>query len=155
MGDIVMGMRAQVKDALVVAMKAKNEAEKLALRQILAAMTDAEKLEGKALTDADEEKVVAKKLKELGRVIEEYQRLGQTERVQALELERAVYQRYAPKPMDHADLVRLVEQTIAELGATSPGDLGKVMPAVMAKTAGQADGAAVRRLVQERLQKPA
>jgi uncharacterized protein YqeY len=146
-----MGIRAQVHDDLVAAMKAKNDPEKAALRLILAAMTDAEKQEGNALSEADELKVVAKKLKELNRVIEEYQRLGQAERVQVLEAERVVYQRYAPQAMGAAELVRLVDETMAELGATKPGDLGKVMPAVMAKAAGQADGAAVRKLVQERL----
>jgi uncharacterized protein YqeY len=150
-----MGIRTQVHEDLVAAMKAKQDAEKAALRMILAAMTEAEKQEGKTLTEADELKVVAKKLKELGRVIDEYQRLGQADRVQALELERSIYQRYAPKPMDHAELVRIVEQTISEVGAKAPSDLGKVMPAVMARTGGQADGAEVRRLVQERLSRPA
>jgi uncharacterized protein YqeY len=146
-----MSIRSRVHDDLVAAMKAKNDSEKSALRLILAALTDAEKQEGKTLSDADEEKVVAKKLKELGRVIEEYQRLGQADRVEALNREREVYQRYAPQPLDQAEVVRIVEQTIADLGAKAPSDLGKVMPAVMAKTAGQADGAVVRRLVQERL----
>src|SRR5690606_33309535 len=109
-------------------------------------LTEAEKQEGKALGEADEVKVVAKKLKEATRSIEEYDRLGQPERVRALEVERDIYQRYAPQPMSEQELAQVVDAVVQETGATSPKDLGKVMPAVMAKVAGRADGAAVKRL---------
>lgn len=99
-----MGIRARVRYDLFEAMKAKHDAEKATLLLILAAMTEAEKGGGTTLTEADELEVVAKKLMELGRVIDEALHLGQTERVRALELERSVYQRYVPTPMDHAEL---------------------------------------------------
>ena len=150
-----MSVRDTVHGDLVTAMKARNDDEKAALRLLLAALTDAEKLEGKALSETDEHAVVARKLKEANRSIEEYQRLGQTERVHALEREVAIYQRYAPQQLSPEVLSGIIDATIAETGASSAKDLGKVMPAVMAKVGAAASGAEVRRLVQARLSVPA
>lgn len=150
-----MSIRDQVHNDMVAAMKARRESEKSALRLLLAALTEAEKLEGKALSEADEIQVVARKLKEANRSIQEYQRLNQTERVQALEAEMAFYQRYAPQPLSHEALVHLIDEAASQVGATSAKDLGKVMPIVMAKVTGRADGAEVRKLVQARLAPPA
>lgn len=146
-----MSLRDTIHGDLVVAMKARQDIEKSALRLLLSALSEAEKVDGKALDMADEHRVITKKLKETQRAIDEYRRLGQPERVQALEEEHRIYQRYAPQPLGRDELIELIDGTIRDAGAKTINDFGRVMPAVMSKIAGRADGSRVRLLVQERL----
>ena len=76
---------------------------------------------------------------------------GSGERAEAEEAEAREIERYLPAEMPDDDLARLVDEAIAESGAQSPGDMGKVMGALMPKVGGRADGKRVSAMVKDRL----
>jgi uncharacterized protein YqeY len=80
-----------------------------------------------------------------------YRDAGRPERADREAFERSVIDRFLPSMLEPAELARLVDEAVAATGATGPKELGKVMGRLMPQVKGRADGAEVRRLVQERL----
>ena len=146
-------LKSTVQQDLKTAMKAGNAPERDALRLLLAAITAAEKAEGRDLSEPEAEAVVTRLVKQANNSIEEYKRLDQADTVAKLEIELAVYKRYAPEQMGEDQVRALVAEAVAEAGATGPQDMGKVMKLVMPKVQGKADGGVVNRIVKEQLSK--
>lgn len=140
----------QINQDLKSAMKEKNEVALSSLRNLLAALKNAQIEKMAELTDADIQKVVAKKVKQHKDSIESFQAGNRPDLAEHERAQMAVLEKYQPKQMDEAELTRIVSETIKELSANA-ADFGKVMKAVMAKTAGQADGSMVTRIVKEQL----
>jgi uncharacterized protein len=82
---------------------------------------------------------------------EAFRAVGREEQAAAEEAELAVLEEFMPEPLDEEELERIVDDAIAECGATSMRDLGRVMADVMPQVAGRADGSAVSQLVREKL----
>jgi len=82
---------------------------------------------------------------------EAFRAAGREEQAQAEEAELAVLEEFMPEPLSEDDLERIVDDAIAEVGATSMRDLGRVMADVMPQIAGRADGSAVSQIVREKL----
>ncbi|MDB5095872.1 MAG: glutamyl-tRNA amidotransferase [Cyanobacteria bacterium RYN_339] len=143
--------KARIQEDLKTAMKAGDAQTRDALRLLLAAVTNEEKAKGTTLDDVAVGQVVLKVAKQAKNSIEEYRSLGYPDRVEALQAELAVYERYAPELMGEAQVQAIVDEAIAAAGATGPADMGKVMKLVMPKVAGKADGGMVNRLVKEGL----
>ena len=146
-------LKSTVQQDLKTAMKAGHAPERDALRLLLAAITSAEKAEGRDLTEAEAEAVVTRLVKQANNSIEEYKRLDQADTVAKLENELSVYKRYAPEQMGEDQVRALVAEAVAEAGAAGPQDMGKVMKLVMPKVQGKADGGVVNRIVKEQLSK--
>lgn len=146
-------LKSTVQQDLKTAMKSGNAPERDALRLLLAAITSAEKAEGRDLTEPEAEAVVTRLVKQANNSIEEYKRLDQADTVAKLESELAIYKRYAPEQMGEDQVRALVAEAVAEAGATGPQDMGKVMKLVMPKVQGKADGGVVNRIVKEQLSK--
>jgi len=140
---------------LKTAMLAKDEASLRGLRAIKAAIILAKTSEGAGgeLKEADETKLLQKLVKSRKDSLEIYQQQGRTDLARKEEEEIAVIERFLPKQMDAAALKEAVAKIIAETGATSPADIGKVMGAATKQLAGQADGKMINAVARELLSK--
>ena len=134
------------------AMLARNEVAKLALRSVKTALTML--ATSGANHDLSEAQVVAtirKEVKQRRDSATEYERLGAPEKAVAELAEVAVLEQYLPVQMGEAQIEEIVRAVIAETGATSQRELGKVMAAAMERAKGQADGKAVNQVARRLL----
>src|SRR6516165_6300143 len=123
-----------------------------ALRMLKAAFMNREVERGHALDDAEARQVVAALVKQRKDSIDQYTKGGRDDLARKEAAEIAVLEAYLPPAADPAVIERAVADAIAEVGATSAKDLGKVMKAAMAKLSGQSvDGKEVNELVRQRL----
>jgi uncharacterized protein len=144
-----MSLLERVQTDLVTAMKAKQEPERTVLRSLSAALKNAAIEAGGDLDEAREAAVIAKQLKqreESAEAAKERPEMAKQERAEA-----EVIKRYLPEQLSEAEINAAVETAVIETGASGPGDIGKVMGALKAKTAGRADQGAVAAKVKERL----
>lgn len=140
---------------LKTAMLAKDEAALRGLRAIKAAIILAKTSEGAGgeLKEADETKLLQKLVKQRKDSLAIYQQQGRDDLARKEEEEIAVIERFLPKQMDEAALKEALSRIIAETGATSPADIGKVMGAATKQLAGQADGKTINAVARELLSK--
>lgn len=133
------------------AMKAKREQELSTLRLVRSALKNTQIDLGHAPTD-DEALAVLKTLqKQYQDALTDFEKAGRVDLAERQREEIAVVKRYLPEAMSDADVRKIVEQAIASVGASSPGDVGKVMGAAMKLAEGRADGNTVRAAAQELL----
>src|SRR5262245_44886730 len=126
-----------------------------ALRMLKAAFMNREVERGQPLDDEQARQVVTSLVKQRRDSIEQFTKGGRTDLAEKEAAEIAVLESYLPPPVDAAVIEQSVRDAIAETGATSPKDMGRVMKAVMARLAGQTvDGKVVSDLVRARLAGP-
>jgi uncharacterized protein YqeY len=142
---------AQIEEGLTAAMRERDGARRDALRLILNALRAAEKELQRPLSDDEELQVLQRERKRRLEAIEAYRSGGRDDRAEAEEGELRVLEELMPEPLSEEELERIVDDAIAENGATSIRDLGRVMADVMPQIAGRADGSAVSHLVREKL----
>lgn len=123
------------------------------LRMLLAELKNAQIAKRGELTEEEELQVAAREARKRKEAIEGFARGGRQDLVDRETEELKVLEAYLPQQMDEDEVARVVADTIREVGASSPSDLGRVMSAVMPKVKGKADGKKVNRLVREALQK--
>jgi hypothetical protein len=134
------------------AMRAKDQLRLGALRMAKAALMNREVAKGSALDEAEGQQVIGSLIKQRRDSIEQFEKGGRPELARKEQEEIAVLEAFLPPPLDPADVDRAVDEAIAETGATSAKDLGKVMKAVMPKLAGRTvDGKIVNDLVRRKL----
>jgi len=147
-----MTLTEQVNKAITEAMKARDQGKLLPLRMLKTALTNREVERGQALTPAEELQVLGSLVKQRRDSIEQFERGGRQDLADKEAAEIVVLQAYLPPALGEEELVRLVREVIAETGATSIKDLGRVMKAVMARVPpGAADGKAVSEIVRRQL----
>lgn len=152
-----MSLRQRIEDDIKEAMRAKDRTRSNVLRMIKAKMQEAEvKLrssEGRdvQLDDEAATAVIAAYGKQRRESIESYRKGGREDLATGEEAELAIVQAYLPEQMDEEAVRAAVRDAIAQVGATSPRDMGNVMKAVMPMLRGAADGKVVNRLVRELL----
>jgi uncharacterized protein YqeY len=146
-----MSLIAQLETELTAAMKERDTERRDALRLILSSLRAAEKELQRPLHDDEELQVLQRERKRRLESAEAFRAAGREEQAQAEEAELAVLEEFMPEPLSEDDLERIVDDAIAEVGATSMRDLGRVMADVMPQIAGRADGSAVSQLVREKL----
>ena len=139
LGDIKTAMRERDGDTLT------------SLRSLHAAIKDATTNAGKDATDEAVGAVVAKLLKQLADSFEQFKAAGRADLAGKAEREIAIYKKYQPQQLDAAAVEVLVKEAIAETGAASKKEMGKVIQAVMAKVKGRADGKTVSGIVSKLL----
>ena len=144
-------MIARLEAELTAAMKERDAVRRDALRLILSSLLSAEKELQRALTDDEELQVLQRERKRRLESIEAFRGGGREAQAQGEEAELAVLEEFMPEPLSEEELERIVDDAIAEVGATSMRDLGRVMADVMPQIAGRADGSAVSQLVREKL----
>ena len=146
-----MTLIGRIEDELRAAMRSRDRARADALRLTLAALRSAEKDLQRPLDESEELQVMQRERKRRLEAAEAFRSGGRDEQAAAEEEELAVIEEFMPAPIDDEELERIVDDAIAETGATSLRDLGRVMADVMPQVAGRADGSTVSRLVREKL----
>jgi uncharacterized protein YqeY len=141
----------RIEDELTSAMRERDTARRDALRLILTSLRSAEKELQRPLSDQEELQVLQRERKRRLEAAEAFREGGSEERAGAEEQELAVLEEFMPEPLSEEELEAIIDDAIAENGATSMRDLGRVMADVMPQVAGRADGGVVSQLVREKL----
>ncbi|OFW06971.1 MAG: glutamyl-tRNA amidotransferase [Acidobacteria bacterium RIFCSPLOWO2_02_FULL_68_18] len=147
-----MTLTEKVSADIATAMKAKNAPRLSALRMMKAAIMNKEVEKGRALDDAEVVQVVASLLKQRRDSIEQFSKAGRTDLVDKETGEIIVLEGYLPPAASAQEIEEAIGAAIAETGAASPKDIGKVMKAVMPKLTGRtADGRTINEAVRRKL----
>jgi uncharacterized protein YqeY len=146
-----MSLIARLEDELKQARLRRDDARRNALSLILASLRSAEKELQRPLHDDEELQVLQRERKRRVEAAEGFRSGGRPEQAEAEEQELAVLEEFMPEPLSEDELEEIVDDVIAEVGATSMRDLGRVMADVMPQVAGRADGSVVSQLVREKL----
>jgi hypothetical protein len=142
----------QVTRDIAEAMRQKNQATLAPLRMLKAAIMNREIEKGRALDDAESTQVVLSLVKQRKDSIEQFLAGGRQDLADREQAEVTFLERYLPPKADPAAIGAAIEAAVAETGAASPKDMGKVMKAVMARLAGgTVDGKTLSEMVKKRL----
>ncbi len=148
-----MTLKEQIDADIKKAMLAKNQGELLALRAIKSQILLAETEKGskEELTSEIEVKLLAKGAKQRKEAAEVFAQQGRKDLEEKELMELAVIERYMPKQLSEDEVKAKLQAIIAKVGATGPGDMGKVMGAATKELAGLADGKVISTLVKNLL----
>ena len=147
-------MIARIESELKDAMRARDEPRVATLRLTLSSLRSAEKELGRPLKEDEELQVLQRERKRRVESIKAFRDADREEQAEREEVELTVLEALLPAPLSEEELERIVDDAIAETGATSLRDLGRVMADVMPQVAGRADGSGVSQLVREKLAEP-
>ncbi len=137
----------EVKDA----MKARDSERRDALRLILDALKKTEKELQRPLSEEEELQVMQRERKKRIEAADAFRDGGREEQAEAEERELEILEEFMPEPLSEDEIEEIVDDVIAEVGATKMADLGRVMADVMPQIAGRADGSQVSQIVREKL----
>lgn len=146
-----MSLQEQISAALKDAMRARDEVKMATLRLVLTAIKKREKEARSLLEDQEVISVIITQIKQRREAIEQYQKAGREDLAQREESELQILQGYMPEQVSEEEISNTLDEIIAEVGAASMKDMGKVMKAAMAKLAGKAEGGAINAMVKEKL----
>jgi len=141
----------EIKGQLEDAMREGDAARRDTLRLILSSLQGAEKELQRPLSEEEELQVLQRERKKRVEASEAFRNAGREEQAEKEDDELDVLEEFMPEPLSEDELEEIVDDVIAEVGATSMRDIGRVMADVMPQVAGRADGSAVSQLVREKL----
>lgn len=147
-----MSLKDQITEDMKTAMRAKDSARLGTIRMLLAACKQKEVDERVELNDAMVVAIVEKLIKQRKDSVTAYTQAQRQDLVDQEESEIQVLQVYMPERMNAEAVLAEVQAIVAELGASGPGDMGKVMGAVKTRLAGKADMSEVSKAVKAALQ---
>jgi uncharacterized protein len=142
---------ARIEGELKEAMRERDAERRDALRLILNSLRSAEKELQRPLNDQEELQVLQRERNRRAEAEEAFRAAGREEQADAESFELEVLAEFMPEPLSEDQLEEIIDDAIAENGATSLRDLGRVMADVMPQVAGRADGSEVSQLVREKL----
>jgi uncharacterized protein len=148
-----MDIKTQLNESMKDAMRAKDEVRLRTVRMVNAAIKQAEVDKQTTLDEAAVMSLIQKEIKNRREALEEAKKADRADLVAANEAEIKVLEAFLPKAMPAEELRKLAQAAIAETGAASATDMGKVMKALMPKVAGRAAGDQVSAVVKELLAK--
>lgn len=146
-----MGIRERLDEDLKAAMRARDSVKLETVRNVRGAMRAREIDGGKDLDEAEITKLIRSLVKQREESIAQYREGGRNDLVERESAEKAVLEAYLPAAASGADVERVVGEVIAELGATTMKDMGRVMKTVSERLGGNADGKAISALVKSKL----
>lgn len=146
-----MELHEQIEHALKEAMREKSEIKRDALRMLLTALKVKEKEIRRRPSEAEIQQTTTNLIKQRRDSAQQYRTGGREELALKEEQEIVILQAFLPEQLSPEELERLVDEAIAESGAASPKEMGKVMKVLMPKTSGRADGKKVNELVRRKL----
>lgn len=147
-----MDLLQRIEQALKDAMRSRDENKRNAVRLLLTAMKVREKEMKRSLNETEIQQMISTLIKQRRDSAEQYEKGGRKDLAEKEEEEILVLQAFLPEPLGRAELEKLVGDVIAEVGARSPKDMGRVMKLLMPLVAGRVDGKEVNELVRKRLQ---
>jgi uncharacterized protein YqeY len=142
---------AEIEEDIKDAMREGDAARRDALRLILASLKSAEKELLRPLSEDEELQVLQRERKKRIEAAEAFRSGGREEQAEKEEAELDVLEEFMPEPLSEEELEQIIDDAIAENGATSMRDMGRVMKDVMPQVAGRADGSAVSQILREKL----
>jgi len=148
-----MDMKTKLNDSVKDAMRRGDEVRKRTVRMTLAAIKQTEVDKRTTLDDMAVIAIIQKEIKNRREALEEAKKANRADLIEANEAEIKVLEGFLPEAMPAEELRGLIQAAIAETGASSPADMGKVMKVVMSKVAGRAPGDMVSATVKEMLVK--
>jgi uncharacterized protein YqeY len=146
-----MSLIARIEGELKAAMQERDNDRRDALRLILSSLRAAEKELQRPLNDQEELQVLQRERKKRVEAEEAFRAAGRDDQAETEGYELDVLEEFMPEPLSEEEIEEIVDDAIAENGATSLQDLGRVMADVMPQVAGRADGSTVSQLVREKL----
>jgi len=146
-----MSLIGEIEEQLTEAMRSRDDARRDTLRLILSSLRSAEKELQRPLHDDEELQVLQRERKRRIEAADAFRSGGRPEQADAEERELAVLEEFMPEPLSEDELEEIVDSAIAEVGATSMRDFGRVMADVMPQVSGRTDGSVVSQLVREKL----
>ena len=146
-----MSLKERLAADLKEAMRRRDERERNVLRMTISALHNAEIAAGHELDEGGELSVLTKEAKQRRESIDEFRKAGRQDIVEKEEAELALLAAYLPQQVSHEEIVEAARQVIQETGASGARDIGKVMPALMQRFRGRADGRQVNEVVQQLL----
>lgn len=147
-----MTLQERLLKDLHKAMRQQDGVRRSTLRLLRAAIQNEEIAQRKSLDDAAVLAVVSRQARQRQESIEAYRNGNRLDLAEREEAELAILQEYLPEPLSHDMLVQLAAKVVKEVGATGPGEMGKVMSVLMPMVRSQADGTEVKRIVTLLLQ---
>ena len=144
-------LRQKLDNDLKQALRSGDTVRRSVIRLVLAAVNNAEIARQAKLEDGDILGVIAKEARQREESISAFKQGNRPDLVAQEEAELAILKGYLPQPMTRDEIVAEARQVIAEVGAQGPGDKGKVMPKLIAKLKGRADGREINAVVTELL----
>jgi uncharacterized protein len=141
----------RLQQDLQQAIRDRNELRRDTLRMAIAAAYNTSKQHGRDLTDDEMIHVLTREVKTRRESVEAFAGAGRQDAADKEQAEIAILTAYLPAQLDEAEVTRLVKETIGEVGASSPREMGKVMAALMPKVRGRADGKVVSSAVAREL----
>ena len=141
----------EIESEIKEAMRARDAERRDALRLIVNALKTSQKELQRPLSEEEELQVLQRERKRRIEAAEAFRSGGRDEQADSEERELAILEEFMPAPLAEEELERIVDDAIAENGATSMRDMGRVMKDVMPQIAGRADGAAVSQMLREKL----
>jgi uncharacterized protein YqeY len=146
-----MTLISELEEELTDAMKAGDEPRRDTLRIVLSELRLAEKELQRPLDESEELQVLQRERKKRVEAGQAFRDAGRDEQADTEQRELEVIEEFMPEPIGEDELEQIVDDAIAETGATSLRDLGRVMADVMPQVAGRADGSTVSAFVREKL----
>ena len=147
-----MSLREQLREDLKSAMRAGDATRRNTIRMLEAAIKNAEiEKRGQELPEADVLAILQRQVKQRRDSIEQFERGGREDLAEIERAEIAVIEDYLPEQLSEAEIEAAAQRVIEQVGASGPGDRGKVMGPLMKELRGKADGAAVNAAVSKLL----
>ncbi len=135
-----MSLKEQINNDIKTAMREKENVKRDALRLLTSAMKQIEVDERKELSDEDVIKIIQKQVKQRQEAMNQYRDAGREDLYEKEAAEAAIFETYLPKQLSDEDLQNALKAIIAEVGATSMKEIGKVMGAASKTLGATADG---------------
>ncbi len=146
-----MHLKAQIKEDIKAAMRAKETAKRDTLRNIQTMIKQIEVDERKELSDEEVEKILMKYAKQREDGITQFKEAGRDDLVSKEEAELVLIKSYLPEPIDEATLEAIVQKIIVAVGAKGMQDMGKIMAAAKKEVGSRADGARINKVAKKLL----
>ncbi|WP_293445988.1 GatB/YqeY domain-containing protein [Persephonella sp.] len=141
----------KLQDEMKTAMKSGDKERLSVIRMLISEIKKVQIDKKKELSDDEIIQVLQRYAKQRKESIKQYREAGREDLAQKEEAELKVVQEFLPQPLSEEEIEKIVEQTIAETGASSMKDMGRVMKSVMEKVKGRADGSIVSSIVKKKL----
>jgi len=146
-----MSLKQRINEDMKTAMRAKDQARLESIRMLMAAIQRREVDERITLDDIQIMAVIEKMIKQSRDAVEQFAKGGRQDLVDKENRDIAILKAYLPEPLSEAEIDKLIEAAIAEAGATSVKDMGKVVGSLKPKLQGRADMGKVSGKVKQRL----
>jgi uncharacterized protein YqeY len=147
-----MSLSERLNDDMKTAMRKQDKFRLSVIRMVRASIKNVEIDQRTTLTDNEVLEILGRELKQRKDSLQDFEKAGRNDLVEALEAEIAIIAEYMPEQLSEDEITVIVKQTLEEIGASSKAEMGKVMGALMPKVKGRADGKLVNQVVQKLLQ---